>query len=273
MGRAKIFLSQSVLRKLYLKKKWPPERIGRHFRCSFATIRNRLREYQIPFRNPAEARIRYKKIPFNGSVFEKSYLCGFAWGDLNVYRPSENGVTLVVRCHTTQIDQVRVMKECFGAYGHVTVSKSSHGFHVNVYLDADSFSFLIKQYEMPRWIKGKAGWAFIAGYNDAEGNFILNQKRGRMKIDSYDYWILRWCHQFLNAQGIMAKLRKIALAGEKQNATMRYQHDLWRLNVNEAHALYKTIKNLLPYTRHKKRKRDMLMCMTNITKRKLRGTI
>lgn len=273
MGRAKIGMDRRILESLYLVKRFSQVKIGSILGCSFSTIKNRLIEYGIPFRDPAEARVRYARRTFRGSLAEKAYMLGFAIGDLNVYKPSKRGVTLVVRCHSTQEVQLSVFKKCFSRYGKVTASHSSGHIHMAAYLDAGSFGFLLDKKSVPDWIVKNARWAFIAGYNDAEGNFILNQGRARMKIDSYDRRILQWIRRQLFFEGISCKLRKIALEGDLQTAEMKYRKDLWRLNVNEARSLSRLISILLPHTKHRKRKADMRMCLRNIHERTRSGTI
>ena len=237
-----------------------------------------MKEYGIAFRTPSQARMRYKKIPFNGSLEEKAYLLGFAIGDLHMYLPGKKSETLVARCHTTQNSQVKLFQDCFLGYGKVTVSKRANNRHVhlNAFLDALSFSFLLDKYLMriPSWIKGQAIWSFIAGYNDAEGNLILNQGRARLKIDSYDYFVLKWIKQQLVLRGISCKLRKLAQEGTAPfGLSYNYKKDLWRLNVNKGNSLKDLLDRLLPYTKHAKRLSDLRLCLDNIQNRIDKGTI
>src|SRR3990167_931800 len=61
MGRIKIELSKKKLYTLYYVQNKPPHLIGKMFGCSFSTITNRLKEYGIPLKTPASARMKYKK--------------------------------------------------------------------------------------------------------------------------------------------------------------------------------------------------------------------
>ena len=275
MGRLKIDIDPALLRKMYVDEKLSPLRIGNKLGCSFSTISNRLREYYIPLRSPAEARLRYKKEPFSGDLAERAYLLGFAIGDLNVYLPSVNSVTLVARCHTTQKVQVDLLRESFACYGKVTLSKGAKSMHINIYLDAVSFKFLLEKElgDVPGWVRREGRWSFIAGYSDAEGNFIINQGRARFKLDSYDKHVLFWIKELLDCSKIRCQLRLIARRGQLQRDGMKFNHDLWRLNVNEARSLEKIIDLVMPYARHKKRIKDMKKCESNIRARAQRGTI
>ena len=187
MAMPRININKGTLERLYIAKNLSPNKIGKIFSCSFSTITNRLKEYNIPLKSPAFARMRYPKANFSGDPFLGAYMIGFRLGDLNVYRPSEKSETIVIRCHTTQFDQVRIMKLLFDRFGKVGISRNSSGhFYINCYLN-NSFSFLLS--------KHKSSWnylvndlrlypSFVAGYVDAEGNFIINQGRARFKIDS-----------------------------------------------------------------------------------------
>ena len=106
MGRKKINISKATLLNLYHKQKLSPYKIAVLLNCSFSTITNRLIEHNIPLKTPAAARMRYEKKDYDGTLENKAYMLGFRLGDLNVYRPSEESETIVVRCHTTQQEQV-----------------------------------------------------------------------------------------------------------------------------------------------------------------------
>src|SRR3989344_4897429 len=189
MGRKKIIISSKKLEDLYIHKSLSTIKIVEIYKCSFSTIANRLSEYGISLKSPALARTRYPKNDFDGNKITKAYMIGFRIGDLNVYKPSERSETMVVRCHTTKKYQVKVLQSLFNKFGRVSVSfkKPSH-FTVNCFLNR-SFDFLLSKNENSwKWLKKypRICRGFIAGYTDAEGNFIINQGRARFKIDSYD---------------------------------------------------------------------------------------
>lgn len=275
MGRKKIVISKKTLEKLYIKQSLSPYKIGSILGCSFSTISNRLREFNIPLKSPALARMKYFKTDFNGDKILKAYMLGFRLGDLNVYKRSERSETVVARCHTTQIEQVKILKALFNSFGHISVSNNKGHFHANCFLN-NSFNFLLsKNKDSWAWLinKPKLATSFIAGYTDAEGNFILNQNKGRFKIDSYDFSILSWISSWLRSQDIPNKFRLIYKMGDKWNSRYPLNKDLWRLNINEANALYKFIESVMPYLRHKQRINDARVCLRNINNRIKNGTI
>lgn len=239
------------------------------------TIGNRLREFNIPIRSNSAAKMRYPKFDFSGDIIEKAYMLGFRLGDLNVYQTSKNSELIVARCNTTQVVQIRLMEKLFSRYGKVTISRGQYSTNVNCFLNR-SFIFLLPKYErVPAWIDGDktTSAAFIAGYTDAEGNFILNQYRARFKIDSYDVGILNWIANWLNNKDINFKLRRIGKTGDLRSNGTRFKHDIWRLNVNEAISLMRFITMIKPFSKHDTRLLHMEVCETNIKQRIANKTI
>lgn len=275
MGRKKIIVDKKTLEDLYWKKHSSPAKIAKRYYCSAMTIRTRIQELAIPKRSSSGARMRYKKFDFSGNLVEKAYLIGFRLGDLNTYKTSRKSELVVARCNTTQEAQINLIKGIFGKYGKVTISSGEYSTNVNCFLNK-TFNFLLPKFKtIPSWIeKSKnTGLAFIAGYTDAEGNFILNQGRARFKIDAYDLSVLSWIVNYLNKLGIQVKFCCIAREGDLRSNGLKFNADLWRINVNEAFSLLTFITLLKPYIKHKKRLSDMLICEKNIKRRLKYGTI
>jgi len=271
----KISISKDLLEQYYRQEHKSTYSIAKIFDCNPVTISNRLKEFRIVKRSNSDARMKYRKYDFSGNLSEKAYLIGFRLGDLNVYQTNQNSELILVRCHTTQSVQVELIRDSFAKYGQVTVSKSRFGMQVNCYLNL-SFVFILPKYKkVPVWIadNNETIASFIAGYTDAEGNFILNQNRARFKIDSYDNEILEWISNQLENQSIKTKFRLIC----KQNAISfqgyRWRENLWRLNINEARSLLQFILLIKPFLKHQKRYNDMLLSEDNIKKRISYGTV
>lgn len=269
MSRAKIKISKEKLQLLYINKNLTPAKIGVIFNCHAITIRNRLKEYKIPLKDPAFARIRSQRKDFDGMLTIKAYMIAFRIGDLNVYRPSKNSQTIVVRCHTTQIEQIKIIESLFKKFGKVTTSLNNGHYNINCFLN-NTFNFLLpKNDHMWEWIRNNDEVVphFIAGYTDAEGNFILNQNRARFKIDSYDVNILSFISEWLISKGINARFRRIYKKGDIWKGAFPLNKDLWRLNINDMVSLFKFINLIFPLSRHRKRRKDMSICLQNIQKR------
>jgi intein/homing endonuclease len=175
----------------------------------------------------------------------------------------------VVRCHTTQIDQITIIKSLFRDFGRVTTSLNNGHYHINCFLN-NTFDFLLsKKVDSWEWLKDDDELVlnFTAGYVDAEANFILNQNRARFKIDSYDVEILTFISEWLVSQGIQTRFRRIYKKGDIWKGNFPLNKDLWRLNINDMVSLLKFINLLLPLIRHKKRRKDMMICLKNIKDR------
>ena len=269
MSRTKINIPKRVLEKLYWEEGLSTIKIARIYSCDPMTVINRIRELAIPRKSASQARIRFPRANFSGNVTEKAYMLGMTDGDLNTYTlPGEQ--TVVARCHTTQEVQVVILEEVFSRYGRVSVSRSeSNGFHVNCYLNRTFLFLVTEKKQMPCWLlsSNKTFQSYIAGYTDAEGNFILNQGRARFKIDSYDKKILMNIHDFLIRRGVSSILRRIAVAGSKWPGGKPINQDLWRINVNEAASLKLFIDMINPHLLHQTRKRQVELCLANIQQR------
>ncbi len=275
MGRTKVLIPQKSLKYLYLKKYKSAAYISRLYNCTAMTVRARLKEFGIPLHSFAASRMHYKKYDFSGDLIEKAYLIGFRLGDLNVYQKSKISESIVARCNTTQIVQIRLIKKLFSKYGRVTISHGVYSTNVNCYLNM-SFKFLLSNIkDVPVWIKQdkKVGMAFIAGYTDAEGNFLLNQAKARFKIDSYDKEIILWIASFLEKRGIRTKAWCIARSGALRRGGYKLNNDLWRININEAFSLLRFIQYIKIFTKHKTRLKHMIICEKNIMERIKRKSI
>lgn len=217
--------------------------------------------------------MRYAKFNFTGNCTEKAYTIGFRLGDLNVYKGATGGKLIVARCNTTQQVQIKLIRKIFSKYGHITTSPGKDSTNVNVYLN-DTFKFLLPK-ELPSWVEknNKAATAFIAGYVDAEGNFLINQGKARFKIDSYDEEILRWMEKWARGRNLVVRFRQIAKQGDRRPDGKTFNQHLWRLNINNATSLMKFIFLTLPHSLHAKRARDMKLCLDNIRLRIRKGSV
>lgn len=273
MGRNKILLSPDDLRKLYWGKNMATRKVASILGCTDGTVISRMRELGMPRRDKTSMRVKYPKYPFRGSLAERAYMIGFRLGDLNVYKPSPASKILVVRCHTTSVNQVDLIRQTFKKYGGVRVTHRGISFTVNCFVD-DSFNFLQSKKLPQKLIVGQnSSVAFIAGYTDAEGSFGLNQGKGRFTIASYDYEILKFISKLLKNQQIAFKFQRIARKGHVRSQGGHWNNDLWRININIAVALEKFIGWLKPFLRHRKRIADAQIVLNNIYERRSKGTI
>ena len=196
------------------------------------------------------------------------------FSDLNVYKRTENSEFIVVRCHTTCIPQLRLMRNLFKKYGQVSISKNvkTNSYHINCYLDK-SFEFLLSEdKDVAEWIKknNKYSAAFAAGYIDAEGNIGVYDRRARLKIDSYDKGIIFWLYEwFLKNKIVCPNPIRIGKRSQiyDQSKGYKYNDDLWRIRVSETKSLLKLFRLIYRQLKHSKRRSDLRKCLKNINDR------
>ncbi|MEI6378336.1 MAG: hypothetical protein WCO55_01625 [Candidatus Falkowbacteria bacterium] len=268
----RIIIAKKDLIDLYYGQKLSNYKIGKLYNCSFATVKNRMNEYGLKPLPRTVIQNRYPKKDFNGSLVEKAYMIGFRLGDFNVYQTSIHSKVIVVRCHTTCLDQVELMEGLFSKYGKVTVSRRRKSYHINCFLNY-SFNFLLpKPNKVEEWIgeNKKQAFSFAAGYVDAEANIGVYDGRARFKVDSYDQGVICWLYELFKKYSIECPAP--SLIGKKgqiydKEKKYKYNKDLYRVRVSSKVSLEKLLYLLKPYIKHKKRLADLEKCLINIHER------
>ncbi len=275
-GRRRVEVTPATLDELYLHQQFSMREVARELGCDAATIRNKLRAWGFRVRSYAEANQIYPKYDFAGGLAEKAYLIGFRLGDLHVHKLGAAGQTIVVECSSSQIEQLGLIRELFGPYGHVYEStrlKKDGNRSIACYLN-ESFAFLLPKIDAaPDEIDGHeaAQAAFAAGYLDAEGSFHLGRGLGHFAVSSYDVGIIHWLNQWMTRHGVVCPLpRCVGRAGQARPSGAVFRKDLWTLNVNRKASLLRLIELLEPFLRHAKRRRDMETVRHNILERNAR---
>lgn len=274
MGK-RVSVSREDIQRLYFEEGLPLSKIAITLSISEPTLRSRFRSYGFKSRPRGSWAVKHQKRDFSGVETEKAYLLGFRAGDLNVYRPKGNSNIIIARTNTTRIEQIDLMNRIFGHYGGVVSAGKGLAKNINCYLN-DSFSFLLpKPYFPEEWITNNMGnaLAFIAGYVDAEGAFVLNQGKARFQVDAYDFEILSWLHNWLLEHDINSKFRLLAKAGEAKFGNPNWKCDLWRLNINDAHSLLRFSRWMASFSLHMKRFNDIWRGIDNIQLRMVNGSI
>ncbi|MEK6936136.1 MAG: methionine--tRNA ligase [Nanoarchaeota archaeon] len=260
-----IKINRKALEKLYINNKLSCSEIAKKLGCNRITIFQKLRKFMIKTRNLSEANIIYPKKKFNGNNKLKAYMIGFRLGDLNVR--TNIGETIFIKSNTTKKEQLDLIEQVYGGYGHFRVSQGKNDYCVWCNLDK-SFSFLLpKEDKMEDWIlnNNDCFFSFLAGYTDAEGNINVSQGRARFRIRTYDKNILFQLYNKLNSLGINTKfgiaLKKGIHSGIKHNK------DCWGIFVNSKESLLELFRFLKPLLRHKKRFNDLVLAENNILER------
>jgi len=181
-------VSKELLYKLYVEQKMSALQAAKKLGLrSHSWVLLKLLDYEIPTRTLSQARTKYEKMPFEGSMCERAYLLGLRAGDLSAER---NHNLLRVATSSTRAVQIEMVRAVFGKYGHVHTYLTEYGSRPKewrVYCDLDkSFNFLLeKTNEIPNWVLSDelCFYSFLAGYADSEGSFnVLRAPNNRLRV-------------------------------------------------------------------------------------------
>lgn len=228
-----------------------------------------MNHFGIPRRSHSEALTKTLRADFSGDLKEKAYLLGFRLGDLHVYQVKEGGETIRIVCASGRMAQIQLIRSLFEEYGHIKITPKIDGnTMISCYVNM-SFDFLLpKQDAIEKWILAddKHGLAFLAGYIDAEGSFGIDSNgSGNLKIESYDVTILHQLHEILTRLDVLCPPSN--LIKNKETASQKLNHDLWRLGVYRKTSLDRLCFLLEPYLRHEQRRQDMAVVWQNVRER------
>lgn len=267
-----IIISEKELERLYLKDRLSTGKIAKIFHCDDETIRCRLHKFNIPVRSKFEANRIYPLYNFTWDLEEKSYLIGFRIGDLWVGLIRKNSQTIVVRCSSTRMEQIDLIKNLFNSYGHVKINdKDKRGaFKIRCHLNM-TFDFLLnKKDEIPKWIynNDKYFMAFLAGYFDAEGCMgVRKDNTAGLWISSDDKNILHQIYRKLNALNVRCLKPKISRKkGFTDNFGTR-NNDRWTIGVFRKSSLLRLLDFMGKYLKHLRNTKTMKMVIENIYER------
>ena len=218
-------------------------------------------------RSIAKSAVKYYRKPFSKNLIEKSYLLGFASGDLYITK-KEYGTTIYVQSSTTKEVQVDLIKNIFERYVNVNIYKSKFNqYNISCNLD-ESFEFLLgyKNEEIPNWIKTKDNFlSFLGGYIDAEGHFGISNNIGVFDLGNYNKNILfeisnRLKELKINIEGPNITVKK----GHIDKRGVKWNNNMWQIRIRKKRELYKFISFIKPHIKHKKRYNDMINVEKNL---------
>lgn len=266
----KFEILKETLESLYLKEKLNTIQIGKKFKVSSTTIRNKLITYNIPIRSKSERMTKYPKIPFSGDLRVKAYMLGLRAGDINAYRHFN---LIRIQTCSTHPAQVRMINDVFGEYSHIGLS-----IHINkcykewmIYSDLHpSFNFLVKKTnEILRWVisKDELFYSFLAGYMDCEGNWEIacsneNDVRFMFRIRSYDKMILEQIRSKLKNLGFKINF----FLDKKQGSHTTFgklKKDFYGIRIYRKTDVIKLANTLLPLSHHLDKIRKMKFILEN----------
>ena len=265
--KKEIVLKKEELDHLYLVERKSLAEIGRIYGFSAAGILKKCKEYGITRRSTSEANVKHIKLDFIGTKEEQAYIVGFRLGDLGVRK---KGNLIYISSSTTKKEQSELIQNLFKNYGPVWISKknlTTGAWNISCSLN-NSFNFLAEKHKtIPKWIQesDSAMLAFIAGYTDAEGNFMVAGGSARFRLRSYDVGLLRGICRWLSVQGIPHTFAVDGKAGVRYGT--KHNKDSWCLAVASKGGLHQLLPKLLPLLRHTKRRTDALLALDNVQRR------
>jgi len=259
-----IKVDKNKLEELYVNQRLDGRHISKILGVSPWTIWNRLKIYGLPVRR----QIPHPKFSFSGNLEEKAYILGFRTGDLYAIRKSPNCIK--VESSSSQPVFLKTFGKIFSKYGILKVYER-HGnitektFKILCYLDS-SFEFLINKLDkIPQWIieSDKHFFAFLAGYIDAEGSWIIanhrvkkwNYKDSIFSLGSCNKAILEQIHQKLKELGFNSHLYLTRKKGTKTQIG-KYNSDFYRIRIYGKN-VEKLAKIILPIGLHEDKQKDM----------------
>ncbi len=285
-------LDEIEIERLYLEEHLDTYEIARRMGVAPGTIQARLEERGIKRRGQSELRTIYPRRDFSGDLIEKAYLHGFCIGDVAVKMNGDwpGCTTIHASTGTTKPAQLNLCNELFGSYGHASIRKGADGsYNFQCRLNM-SFSFLLEKQDcIPLWIIREseglqsATWdpnlylAFIAGYIDAEGCFLVTKdgKKAHLMLDSCDVGLLQQIHDIFNNRleiicppVHLVKPKGTPTQNKRQSDKVYYTNkDCWRMGVYRKVSVLRLCELFEPYLRHADRRADMFAVWANVITR------
>lgn len=269
-GRKAVFIPKSELKDLYIKKSLSSRKIAKIYKCAYSTIDRKIKGYGFPIRNRAESHVLFKKKDYNGSAIQKSYLVGFATGDLRARRKFPNSETIHIDCGSTKQAQIKLISSLFNDYGRVWISKPNRRGVKQIECSVNnSFSFLLDRRELiDNWIldNKKRFFSFLAGFTDAEGSISLDSNgRAFYALGNCNKKLLKQIKDYLLKYGIPSpKLQESKIKGRTCFGKYIHNQNYWSLRVSKKDSLLNLLRLLNAGIKHKDKKLALGMAIRNI---------
>lgn len=233
-----------------------------------------LKRHRIPTRNIAQAHIRYRRADFSGDMLERSYLLGFAVGDLRVR--NHNGAhseTISIGCGSTKPAQIKLIEGLFSQYGRVWKGRPDKRGAINVEAFVNkSFSFLLPDTRDYKWCEKKREhfFSFLAGFTDAEGSLFLSNGKAFIAWGNYDVEVLNFIKTRLKKFGItIPKMHCDSLIGYIGKSGYTRNKQYWHLSCARKNTVKQLLDELEPFTLHSDKKKALVRLRRNLIMRGL----
>jgi len=254
--------TKTFLWREYVKNKLSTWAIEKKFGIPRSAVYVALRRYGIQPRTLARSHLKYERSNFSGDIHEKSYLLGFAIGDLRIRRHNgSRSETISIGCGSTKSTQIRLIEELFSAYGRVWKGAPDRRGAVNIEAFVDNtFSFLLPDRRTYRWCSEsrKTFFSFLAGFTDAEGSLYISNGKAFIAWGNYDEDILRFIQEGLKKFNIETpRICRDSLRGYKGSHGYLRRKNYYHLTCTRKEFLRTILVTLKPLIRHRD-KMDML---------------
>jgi len=262
-------LSESFLKKAYLKDGLSTWAIEKKYGFSRSTVYTSLKKFNIQPRTIAQSHIKYTRVDFSGNLEEKAYMIGFAIGDLRVRNHNkERSETISIACGSTKKAQIDLIEDLFKKYGRVWRGKISEKGVINVeaYVNK-SFSFLLPDSREYIWCSKNENhfFAFLAGFTDAEGSFYISNGKAFLAWGNYDIEVLQFIRRslmFFNTE--VPKIYCDKLKGTYGSHGYIRNGTYCHISICKKLELKNVIQKLKPRLRHKDKLKRLAVIEKNI---------
>lgn len=258
-------ITAEILHDLYIKKELSTREIADRLDTARSHVHRKLKDYNIPTRDLSTSHVQYEREPFSGDTAERSYLIGFAIGDLRARQIGASSETVKVDCGSTQQVQIDLFHTLFSDYGRIWEGGpyEDGSIHVEAFLD-ESFSFLLNAREQLSDAIQQQFPALLAGIVDADGSFFVTDGKACFALGTYDRELLETVATVLNDQGIITT--SISEDPRIYETTEGYvRNDRYKqFQVNRKESLLNLVELLEPHVKHRQRKQCMNAAVTNI---------
>ena len=261
----RVKIDPQTLKRLYWGEKMTIIQIAEKFGVSAWTVHQRMIKSGIPRRENGEVALKHPKPPFSGDSVERAYMLGIR-DDLSA---QWHGKRVRMQIGTTHPAMLKLFRTLFNKYAHIGMSsycrkKKTFQWHVHADLDV-SFSFLMKKprsVETEIFEKDSLFLAFLAGYVDAEGSFIIshsyNSIRFIFRVCSQNVGVLRGIYKKLLEIGYRPALILEAKKGTKKGFS-KLNEDYWRLELCRKHEVLQLVQSLPIKHQEKERMRQLML--------------
>jgi len=262
-GIVSIILTKSLLKNLYINKKFSMEKVSKTLHLGISTVWKFIHKYNIPVR-----RFKYKKYDFSKDPAEKAYLLGLVAGDFCAYKHSRQIAVEITTTHPAMMELFHSVFKKYGTpterikYNKITGRYERVG---HVFLN-DSFKFLLsKNFD----INNKYFYHFLAGFFDSEGCVHVYNNHGYIGLSILIYnsnrKLLEIIKNQLEKKGFTPKFYKSYEKGRRNPENYIAKKDLWAIGMHTIEEIL-TLMKKMPIKHREKIEKLKIVASSNSNK-------